>query len=154
MERLKQEERLQRFREEEQKRQQEGRLRQLLEETKGNCEAQRVSLEEQLSQEKQVRYEIQKAAEAQINGLQAEIKRLMEKRLSIDAYSEGSLIAPAPSLQSLTLSQTLQPQPSPVLTTPPTVTDGMNRTREIHGKTAKTMTLDLLEQIMQAANTN
>ncbi|XP_065429004.1 uncharacterized protein LOC101953243 isoform X2 [Chrysemys picta bellii] len=153
MERLKQEERLQRFREEEQKRQQEGRLLQLLEETKGTFEAQRVYLEEQLSQEKQLRYEIQRKAEAQINGLQAEIKRLMEKRLSIDAYSEGSLIAPAPSLQSLTPSQMLPPQPSPVQPPPPTVTDGTNRTREIHGKTAKTITLDLLEQLMQAANT-
>ncbi|CAM4571355.1 unnamed protein product [Lepidochelys kempii] len=153
MERLKQEERLQRFREEEQKRQQEGRLLQLLEETKGTYEAQRIYLEEQLSQEKQLRYEIQRKAEAQINGLQAEIKRLMEKRLSIDAYSEGSLTAPAPSLQSLTPSQTLHPQPSPVQTPPPTVTDGTNRTREIHGKTAKTITLDLLEQLMQAANT-
>ncbi|CAM4665968.1 unnamed protein product [Lepidochelys olivacea] len=76
-----------------------------------------------------------------------------QKRLSIDAYSEGSLTAPAPSLQSLTPSQTLHPQPSPVQTPPPTVTDGTNRTREIHGKTAKTITLDLLEQLMQAANT-
>ncbi|KAM7139782.1 uncharacterized protein RBU57_015846 [Macrochelys suwanniensis] len=151
MERLKQEEKLQRFREEEQKRQQEGRLLQLLEETKGTSEAQRVYLEEQLAQEKQLRYEIQRKAEEQINGLQAEIKRLMEKRLSIDAYSERSLIAPAPSLQSLTPSQTLHPQPSPVQTPPPT--DGTNRTREIHGKTAKTVTLDLLEQLMQAANT-
>ncbi|XP_073171552.1 uncharacterized protein [Lepidochelys kempii] len=74
-------------------------------------------------------------------------------KLSIDAYSEGSLTAPAPSLQSLTPSQTLHPQPSPVQTPPPTVTDGTNRTREIHGKTAKTITLDLLEQLMQAANT-
>ncbi|XP_073171553.1 uncharacterized protein [Lepidochelys kempii] len=172
-----------------QARQQEGRLLQLLEETKGTYEAQRIYLEEQLSQalfgeterkrncmadtgyesnwscnylftpstaaaaEKQLRYEIQRKAEAQINGLQAEIKRLMEKRLSIDAYSEGSLTAPAPSLQSLTPSQTLHPQPSPVQTPPPTVTDGTNRTREIHGKTAKTITLDLLEQLMQAANT-
>ncbi|XP_039363848.1 translation initiation factor IF-2-like [Mauremys reevesii] len=153
MERLKQEERLQRFREEEQKRQQEGKLLLLLEETKGTFEAQRVYLEEQLSQEKQLRYEIQRKAEAQISGLQAEIKRLMEKRLSIDAYSEGSLIAPAPSLQSLTPSQMLHPQPSPVQPPPPTVTDGTNRTREIHGKAAKTITLDLLEQLMQAANT-
>ncbi|XP_074830428.1 uncharacterized protein LOC142000234 [Natator depressus] len=153
MERLKQEERLKRFRGEEQKRQQEGRLLQLLEETKGTYEAQRIYLEEQLSQEKQLCYEIQRKAEAQISGLQAEIKRLMEKRLSIDTYSEGSLTAPAPSLQSLTPSQTLHPQPSPVQTPPPTVTDGTNRTREIHGKTAKTITLDLLEQLMQAANT-
>ncbi|XP_048680100.2 uncharacterized protein LOC125623962 isoform X2 [Caretta caretta] len=106
-----------------------------------------------IQDEKQLRYEIQRKAEAQINGLHAEIKRLMEKRLSIDAYSEGSLTAPAPSLQSLTPSQTLHPQPSPVQTPPPTVTDGTNRTREIHGKTAKTITLDLLEQLMQAANT-
>nr|XP_032640417.1 uncharacterized protein LOC116827185 [Chelonoidis abingdonii] len=153
MERLKQEERLQRFREEEQKRQQEGKLLQLLEETKGTFEAQRVYLEEQLSQEKQLRYEIQRKAEAHINGLQAEIKRLMEKRLSTDAYSEGSLTGPAPSLQSLTPSQTLHPQPSPVQPVPSTVTDGTNRTREIHAKTAKTITLVLVEQLMQAANT-
>ncbi|EMP37768.1 hypothetical protein UY3_05051 [Chelonia mydas] len=117
--------------------------------------------------EKQLRYEIQRKAEAQINGLQAEIKRLMDKRiyylpiektylsgaalilpctnndanecsvnnatkrpnlpeLSIDAYSEGSLTAPAPSLQSLTPSQTLHPQPSPVQTPPPTVANGSN----------------------------
>ncbi|KAM9117614.1 uncharacterized protein ACDP82_017025 [Pangshura tecta] len=126
MERLNQEERLQRVREEEQKRQQEGKLLQLLEETKGNFEAQSVYLEEQLSQEKQLRYEIQRKAEAQISGLQAEIKRLMEKRLSIDAYSEGSLIAPAPSLESLTPSQTLHPQPSPVQPPPPTVANGGN----------------------------
>ncbi|XP_073171554.1 uncharacterized protein [Lepidochelys kempii] len=74
------------------------------------------------------------------------------KLKSKDSWRRG-LTAPAPSLQSLTPSQTLHPQPSPVQTPPPTVTDGTNRTREIHGKTAKTITLDLLEQLMQAANT-
>ncbi|KYO33790.1 uncharacterized protein LOC102563695 isoform X3 [Alligator mississippiensis] len=150
-ERLKHEERLQKFREEEERRQQESRLLQLLEETKGTFEAQRVYLKEQLTQEKQLRYEMQKAAEAQISGLEDEIKKLQEQqRPSMDdACSVGSLIAPAPSRQSLT---PLHPSPSPLQPAPPKVTSGMSRNIEIHGKTAAMVTLDLLEQIMQAAN--
>ncbi|XP_019401302.1 PREDICTED: uncharacterized protein LOC109317212 isoform X2 [Crocodylus porosus] len=91
-ERLKHEERLQELREEEERRQQESRLLQLLEETKGTFEAQRVYLEEQLTQEKQLRYEMQKVAEAQISGLKHEIKKLQkQQRLSMDdACSVGS----------------------------------------------------------------
>nr|XP_008167190.1 uncharacterized protein LOC101953243 isoform X1 [Chrysemys picta bellii] len=167
MERLKQEERLQRFREEEQKRQQEGRLLQLLEETKGTFEAQRVYLEEQLSQEKQLRYEIQRKAEAQINGLQAEIKRLMEKRPHStctfaavpDSISDvASSTFPSTTTTSYSFEGLGLPLKSVKLALQYPrgvnyVTDGTNRTREIHGKTAKTITLDLLEQLMQAANT-
>ncbi|XP_025070637.1 uncharacterized protein LOC102373169 [Alligator sinensis] len=134
-----------------QARQQESRLLQLLEETKGTFEAQRVYLKEQLTQEKQLRYEMQKAAEAQISGLEDEIKKLQEQqRPSMDdTCSVGSLIAPAPSRQSLT---PLHPSPSPLQPAPPKVTSRMSTNIEIHGKTATTVTLDLLEQIMQAAN--
>nr|XP_028564539.1 uncharacterized protein LOC114585819 [Podarcis muralis] len=111
LERAEQEQRLQRFRAEEQKRQQEMRFLQLLEENKRKFEMQKVHLEDQLSQERQVRYEMQMKAEEQISRLQAEMHRLAvdRKMPSPDTYSAGSLLAPAPSLQSQTPSQTSLP---------------------------------------------
>ncbi|XP_053222764.1 uncharacterized protein LOC128402568 isoform X2 [Podarcis raffonei] len=111
LERTQQEERLQRFRAEEQKRLQEMRFLQLLEENKRKFEMQKVHLEDQLSQERQVRYEMQMKAEEQISRLQAEMQRLAvdRKMPSPDTYSAGSLLAPAPSLQSQTPSQTSLP---------------------------------------------
>ncbi|CAI5794730.1 Hypothetical predicted protein [Podarcis lilfordi] len=111
LERAQQEQRLQRFRMEEQKRQQEMRFLQLLEENKRKFEMQKVHLEDQLSQERQVRYEMQMKAEEEISRLQAELQRLAvdRKMPSPDTYSAGSLLAPAPSLQSQTPSQTSLP---------------------------------------------
>ncbi|XP_029467174.1 uncharacterized protein LOC115096549 isoform X2 [Rhinatrema bivittatum] len=115
-ERQKMEESLRRNREEEQKRQEESRLQRLLEETRHTFTVQRDQLLEQLSQEQQFHYETQKAADEQIKGLQAAIRRLLEqRRLSMDAYSVRSLVVPPPSVDSQASSQTWHPFPSSLM---------------------------------------
>nr|XP_033777322.1 uncharacterized protein LOC117348864 [Geotrypetes seraphini] len=146
----KQEETVRRQLEEEHRRQEESRLQRLLEETKRTFTAQRDQLLEQLSWEQQFHYETQKAADEQIKGLQAEIRRLMkQRRLSMDTYSAGSLVAPPPSLNSQTPPQTGKPSPSSPVHV---VLNSTLRTREVNGKTAESVTLELLQQIMQSAD--
>ncbi|XP_030078290.1 uncharacterized protein LOC115482553 isoform X2 [Microcaecilia unicolor] len=150
IEKQKQEQSVRRHLEEEQRRQEESRLQRLLEETKRTFTAQRDQLLEQLSWEQQFHYETQKAADEQIKGLQAEIGRLLEqRRLSMDTNSAGSLVVPPPSLHSQTPPQTGKPSPSSPV---PVVLGGTLRTREVSGKTAESVTLDLLREIMQSAD--
>ncbi|KYO33787.1 uncharacterized protein LOC102563695 isoform X2 [Alligator mississippiensis] len=150
-ERLKHEERLQKFREEEERRQQESRLLQLLEETKGTFEAQRVYLKEQLTQEKQLRYEMQKAAEAQISGLEDEIKKLQEQQ-RCNFWHILELLCVCKARIIIIMYGTVHWSLPWMMHALWEVTSGMSRNIEIHGKTAAMVTLDLLEQIMQAAN--
>ncbi|KAG8590612.1 hypothetical protein GDO81_006812 [Engystomops pustulosus] len=77
-------------REEEQKRQQEERLNQILAETRRKYETDKAALENQLKQEQQNSYEIEKRATQQINDLQTEIGRLMkQRRVSVGGDSVG-----------------------------------------------------------------
>ncbi|XP_066491061.1 uncharacterized protein [Tiliqua scincoides] len=143
---MEQEERLQRFREEEDKRQQEIQFLKLLEETKRKFETQKVHLEEQLSQERQFCHEMQTKAEEQIGELQAEINRLREWKMpSPDTCSAWSLLAPAPSPQSQMSLETSQPRFFLA------ETDHSHITSNREGKTARTLTLELLKQMMEAA---
>lgn len=146
MEKMEQEERLRRLREEEYKRQQEIQFLQLLEETKRKYETRRVHLEEPLSQERQFCYEMQTKAGEQIGELQAEINRLREwKTPSPDTYSAEGLLTPAPSPQSQMSLETSQPHST-------LETDQRHSTSNGECKTAQTLTLELLKQMMEAAS--
>ncbi|XP_044286343.1 uncharacterized protein LOC123023568 [Varanus komodoensis] len=147
MERTVQEERLQRFREEEQKRQKEFRWLQLLEETKRKSEMEKIHLEEQLLQERQVSYEMQSKAEEHISQLQAEIKMLVERKMpSSSAYSAGSLVAPAPSPESQTPSQ------ADFCLSETVVAESHHATASRGMEVATIVMLDLLTQVMEAAD--
>nr|XP_014353971.1 PREDICTED: uncharacterized protein LOC102359386 isoform X2 [Latimeria chalumnae] len=157
MEKQKQDERLRKLREEEQVRREENRLQKLLEEVKENYSKQKSDLEEQLAEERQLRHEMQKAAEEQIGQLQAEMKRIMEhKRPSFDTCSQGSFTVPPPSLNSQASSRIDQPAPSAGRRAPPTASTSVPgtgfRPKEVNGRTAKSVTLDLLRHLMQTAD--
>ncbi|XP_069082429.1 uncharacterized protein [Pleurodeles waltl] len=140
MEKIKEAENQRLIREEEQKRQEELRLQKLLEDTRETLLVQKSQMEEQLSQEKQSRYELQRKAEEQIAGLQAEIRRLRElSRRSPDRYSLESLTAPPPSEHSRTPTP---PRSRPLSQSPlsqrasPAVGDDTHQTQDERGKTA------------------
>ncbi|XP_058856803.1 uncharacterized protein LOC117430927 [Acipenser ruthenus] len=80
IEKMKQEERHRKLKEKEEIRLQEERLQRQLEETKRINNEQRLYLEEQLAEERQHRYDIQKKAEEQIGLLQAEIRKIKGDR--------------------------------------------------------------------------
>ncbi|KAJ6657298.1 hypothetical protein lerEdw1_002665 [Lerista edwardsae] len=147
MERMEQEDKLRRSREEEDKRQREIQFLQLLEETEKKFEMQKVHLENQLTQERQFCYEMQTKAEEQIGELQAEINRLRERKMpSLDTCSAGSLLAPAPSPQSQMSLETSQPLHFLA------ETDNRHITSNREGQTARTFTLELLKWMMEAAS--
>ncbi|XP_048375568.1 uncharacterized protein LOC125446089 isoform X2 [Sphaerodactylus townsendi] len=170
-ERMKEQERLQRVREEELNRQQESLL-QNFEAAARKFEMQKTHLEEQLSQERQFRYEIETKAEEQIRGLQAEINRLRERKMETgsgqhevpqlftaqeskdfsETYSTESLPAPPPSPRSQGPTPASQhPSSSPETATgnnptkSPKSSDGQNK--------AQTLMLELLKQMMETAST-
>ncbi|XP_078539716.1 uncharacterized protein LOC144824529 [Lissotriton helveticus] len=136
MEQIKEAENKRLIREEEQKRQEELRLQKLLEDTRETLVVQKSQMEEQLSQEKQSRYELQKAAEGQIAELQAEIRRLREQsRRSPDRYSLASLTAPPPSEHSKTPTPPRNQHPSPPPPSQRAEGDDTHRSQDERGKT-------------------
>ncbi|XP_041096744.1 uncharacterized protein LOC121308425 isoform X2 [Polyodon spathula] len=152
IERMKQEERHRKLREEEEIRLGEERLQRQLEETKRMNTEQRLFLEQQLAEERQHRYDIQKKAEEQISLLQAEIRKP-----SVDVFTVNSFGTPPPSIESKSPVQDRQ-LPSPLAqqnTTQdnPALLDNMSRPRQINGRTAESVTLDLLQRIMLTADT-
>ncbi|XP_054856992.1 uncharacterized protein LOC129344406 isoform X2 [Eublepharis macularius] len=150
-ERMREEEKLQTFRKEELKRQQDTRLLQNLEAATRKFEMQKSHLEEQLSQERQFRYEIQTTAQKQISRLQDEVNRLEEWKMpSLETYSVGSLVAPAPSPQSQVPSHASQLHFSLAETATGNSTP---RTSDRENK-ARTLTLELLKQMMATVSAN
>ncbi|XP_060114954.1 uncharacterized protein LOC132586839 [Heteronotia binoei] len=150
-ERMKEEERLQRVREEEMKRQQETLLLQNLEAATRNYEMQKRLLEEQLSQERQFRYEIETKAEEQISRLQAEINGLRDwKMASSETNSAGSLRAPPPSPESQEPTQAPHHRFSLAKAATgnntPKTSDRENQVRAV--------TLELLKRMMETASTS
>ncbi|KAK1147996.1 hypothetical protein AOXY_G35382 [Acipenser oxyrinchus oxyrinchus] len=101
IEKMKQEERHRKLREEEEIRLEEERLQRQLEETKRINNEQRLYLEEQLAEERQHRYDIQKNAEEQIGLLQAEIRKIKgDRQPSVDIFTVNSFGTPPPSIES------------------------------------------------------
>uniref|UniRef100_UPI00398EABE9 uncharacterized protein isoform X2 n=1 Tax=Pristiophorus japonicus TaxID=55135 RepID=UPI00398EABE9 len=152
MEKVKQEERLIRLREDEERRRDEEQLQRLLEETKRINLEQKFSFEEKLQQERHLRYEMQRKAEEQVSQLQAEMRQMMrERQHSIDADSLRSFTAPPPSLESGTKSglslseQAVAPEDS--LTTAGSLT--INQC--LNTRKAESVTLDLLQHLMHTA---
>ncbi|XP_056415174.1 uncharacterized protein LOC130356971 [Hyla sarda] len=135
--------------EERQKRQQEERLEQVMAETRRKYEEDKTSLHKQLQQEQQRSYEIEKKATQQINELQEEIRRLLQqRRVSIGDDSVESVMAPPPSIKSQTPTQFR-------MTESPLTTENQpdNTVKEVNGKTANTVILDLLQKMMASADT-
>ncbi|XP_044139681.1 uncharacterized protein LOC122930386 [Bufo gargarizans] len=143
------EEQKRRQQEEEQKRQQEERFNRMLAETRRKYED-KAAFENQLKQEQQRSYEIEKRATEQINELQGEIRRLLQqRRVSFGGNSVESVAAPPPSINS-------QP-PTPIRTTHsrPSTTESQpdNTVKEVNGKTANTVIRNLLQKMMESADT-
>ncbi|KAK6473395.1 hypothetical protein HHUSO_G26801 [Huso huso] len=158
IEKMKQEERHRKVREEEEIRLQEERLQRQLEETKRINNEQRLYLEEQLAEERQHRYDIQKKAEEQIGLLQAEIRKIKgDRRPSVDVFTVNSFGTPPPSIESESPVQDRQ-LPSPLTQQNTTqdntaLPDGMSKPRQINGRTAESVTQDLFQRIMLTADT-
>lgn len=136
--------------EEEQKRQQEERLNQILAETRRKYKEDKAALENQLQQEQQHTYEIEKRATQQINELQGEIRRLLQqRRVSFGGNSVESIMAPPPSANSQTPTQyrTTDSRPSTIERQPD------NTVKEVNGNTANTVVLSLLQKMMESADT-
>nr|XP_015222949.1 PREDICTED: uncharacterized protein LOC107079926 isoform X1 [Lepisosteus oculatus] len=152
--RAEREEQLQRLRAEEEIRSQEERLQRQLEETKRVGSEQKLFLEEQLAQERQHRYEMQKRAEEQISQLQAEIKKIREEKLvSTDIYTVRSFGTPPPSPESKTSRLDRPPSPAPQHAPPPAVPIAVSAVRQVNGRTPGSVAADLLQAVMQTANT-
>ncbi|CAN2391498.1 hypothetical protein PRIEUP_LOCUS1538 [Pristimantis euphronides] len=97
------EEQERRQQEEEQKRLQEEKINQTLAETRRKYEEDKGALENQLKQEQQNSYELEKRATQQISELQGEIRRLLQqRRASFGGDSVESVMAPPPSISSQT----------------------------------------------------
>ncbi|KAK1157451.1 hypothetical protein AOXY_G25137 [Acipenser oxyrinchus oxyrinchus] len=157
IEKMKQEERHRKLREEEEIRLEEERLQRQLEETKRINNEQRLYLEEQLAEERQHRYDIQKNAEEQIGLLQAEIRKIKgDRRPSVDIFTVNSFGTPPPSIES---KSPVQDRQLPPLTQQNTTQDNtalpgsMSKPRQINGRTAESVTQDLLQRIMLTADT-
>ncbi|XP_075706985.1 uncharacterized protein LOC142741499 [Rhinoderma darwinii] len=144
------EERKRHQKEEEQKRQQEERLNQILAQTRRTYEEDKAALENQLKKEQQQSYEIERRATEQINELQGEIRQLLQKRrASFGGDSVESVIAPPPSIISQTPTQFRNTE-----SRPSTTERQLDHTvKEVNGKTANTVVLDLLQKIMESADT-
>ncbi|XP_069801030.1 uncharacterized protein [Dendropsophus ebraccatus] len=135
--------------EEEQKRQQEERLNQILAETRRKYEEDKTALEKQLRQEQQRSYEIEKRATRQINELQGEMRRLLHKRrVSAGGDSVESVAAPPPSIKLQTPTQLRTTERPPTTERQPDAT-----IKEVNGRTANTVILDLLQKMMASADT-
>ncbi|XP_063811910.1 uncharacterized protein LOC135049882 isoform X2 [Pseudophryne corroboree] len=146
------EELMRRQQEEEQNRQEEERLNRLLEDTKKRHEEEKSALENQIKQEQQQNYELEKRATEQINELQSEIRRLLQqRRVSSGGHSVESIRAPPPSVKSQTPTER-KSSDSP--STPEQQIVSPQITREVNGKTANTVMLDLLQQMMESADTH
>ncbi|XP_073526889.1 uncharacterized protein [Phyllobates terribilis] len=136
--------------EEEQKRQHEERLNQILAETRRKYKEDKAALEDQLKQEQQRSYEVEKRATQQINELQGQIRRLLKQRkASLGGNSVESLMAPPPSINS--------PTPTQISTTDSSSSTAErqsdNFVKEVNGKTTNVVILDLLQKMMKSADT-
>ncbi|KAM9320334.1 uncharacterized protein PAF06_004844 [Gastrophryne carolinensis] len=145
--------------EEEQRRQEEERLNRLLEDTRRKFEIEKADLQNQLMQEQQQNYELEKRASKQIKDLQSEVTRLLQKRRrSSAAPSIESILAPPPSINS-------QTPPQGRLTDTPLTPEHKEgklsgfklplssaTVREVNGKKASTVMLDLLKHMMDSAD--
>ncbi|XP_075054301.1 uncharacterized protein LOC142140470 [Mixophyes fleayi] len=133
---------------EETKRQEEERLNRLLEDTRRRYTEEKSALENQIKQEQQQNYELEKRATAQINELQSEIRSLLQqRRVSFGGYSVESVTAPPPSANSQTPTKSSDSQ-----STPERHTVSTHRAQDVNGKTANTVVLDLLKQLMESAD--
>ncbi|XP_068122465.1 uncharacterized protein [Hyperolius riggenbachi] len=144
------EEQIRRQQEEEQRRQEEGRLQKLLENTRRRYEEEKADLKHQLTQQQQQNYEMEKRATTQINELQSEIRRLLQqRRTSFGGHSIESVMAPPPSVSSQAPSQRRPidspPTPAQEIVQPMVI-------KEVNGKTANTVVLDLLKHMMTSAD--
>ncbi|XP_075193867.1 uncharacterized protein LOC142292401 [Anomaloglossus baeobatrachus] len=100
--------------------------------------------------EQQHSYELEKRATEQINELQGQIRRLLKQRkTSLGGNSVESLTAPPPSINSPTPTQISANNSSPP--TPERQPD--NFVKEVNGKTTNTVILDLLQKMMNSADT-
>ncbi|XP_072326152.1 uncharacterized protein [Scyliorhinus torazame] len=149
MEKVKQEERLIRLREDCVRRREEEQLQRLVQETKRIHLEQKFSFEEKLQQERHLRFEMQRKAEEQVSQLQVEMRQMMQQRQHfLDVYSLRSITAPPPSLESGSSSgiplpeQAISPEES--MRTP-----GILRPNT---RKAERVTLDLLQNLMDTAN--
>ncbi|KAL8199027.1 UNVERIFIED_CONTAM: hypothetical protein K2H54_032158 [Gekko kuhli] len=131
-------------------RQQEMLLLQNFEAATRKFEMQKLRLEEQLTQERRLRREIETKAEEQISRLEAEISGLREWKMdSSEAYFARSVRAHVPSPQPQVPTQASQHQFSLVETG-----TGNNRPRTSDRENkARALTLDLLKQMMETAST-
>ncbi|XP_078080693.1 uncharacterized protein LOC144501160 isoform X2 [Mustelus asterias] len=145
MEKVKQDERLIKLKNDEVRRREEEQLQRLLEETKRINLEQKFSFEEKLQQEQHLRYEMQRKAEEQVSQLQVEMRQMMQQRQHfLDVYSLESFTAPPPSLES----ESNLGFPLPEQAVPPE--DSMNQ--HLTTRKAESVTLDLLQKLMQTAN--
>ncbi|XP_073472993.1 uncharacterized protein [Aquarana catesbeiana] len=144
------EERIRRQHEEEQRRQEEERLNRLLEGARREYEKEKSDLENQLRQEQQQNYELEKRATKQINDLQSEVRRLLQqRRRSFGGHSIESVMAPPPSVSSQTPSER-RPTATPL--SPGQDTGTLPTIKEVNGKTANTVVLDLVKHMMDSAD--
>uniref|UniRef100_W5M6U7 Uncharacterized protein n=1 Tax=Lepisosteus oculatus TaxID=7918 RepID=W5M6U7_LEPOC len=137
--RAEREEQLQRLRS------QEERLQRQLEETKRVGSEQKLFLEEQLAQERQHRYEMQKRAEEQISQLQDSLNDVeVLKFWNPTSISRVEDLSPGPS-----------PKPSATARTAPSsaVPIAVSAVRQVNGRTPGSVAADLLQAVMQTANT-
>ncbi|KAM5180775.1 uncharacterized protein ACMZJ9_001333 [Mantella aurantiaca] len=144
------EEQIRRQHEEERRRKEEERLNRLLEDARRKFEKEKSDLENQLKQEQQQNYELEKRATTQINDLQSEIRRLLQqRRVSFGEHSIESVMAPPPSVSSQT-----PPQRSVTATpsSPGHEAVTLSTNKEVNGKTANTVVLDLLQHMMESAD--
>ncbi|XP_039612484.1 uncharacterized protein LOC120531285 [Polypterus senegalus] len=153
-----QEEIQKKLKEESEIRHEEQRLQKLLEETEQSHNEQRLQFEEQIAQEKQKSYEMQKQAEDQIHQLQAEIKQIKESRwFSGEVISIRSFGTPPPSLESKTPSQEHQVpthflQQNSFSKDTDEMPDATAISKQVNGRTAESIASDLLQIIMQTAD--
>ncbi|XP_072287142.1 uncharacterized protein [Pyxicephalus adspersus] len=144
------EQEIRRQHEEEQKRQEEEKLNKLLEDTRRKFAKEKTDLENQLRQEQQHNYELEKRATKQINDLESEIRRLLQqRRVSFSGHSIESVVAPPPSVSSQTPPERRQ---TPTSSSPGREAVTLPTFKEVHGKTANTVILDLLKCMTESAN--
>ncbi|KAM8976089.1 LOW QUALITY PROTEIN: uncharacterized protein RCH25_025400 [Pelodytes ibericus] len=151
-ERQQKEEQMRLLQEELQRRQEEARLNMLLEDTKRTYEVEKSHLENQLKQEQQESYEMKKKAEKQISELQDEIRRLtQQRRESVGGYSVESILAPPPSVNSHTSNRSGSSN-LPKTPEQKAVPSSMTPIKEVNGRTASIVVLDLLKAVMESAD--